>query len=87
MRIRSPQPPSTDPGKVGSSGRTRSKRLVDGRWTLAFPDEKMCKYAQTAMYEEMEIQRSAIQHVLEPFIVDSSLLVTSNKDDVVSVEP
>lgn len=85
LRIRSPHSPSTDVGKVGTSGRPRVRRLVDGRWTLAFPDEKTCKYAQTAVLEEMDIQRSALQQVLEP-LLDVSAVPTS-RDSVGSTGP
>eukprot|EP00250_Pteridium_aquilinum_P000284 c10318_g1_i1 orf=684-2747(+) len=68
LRIRSPHPPTTDIAKVGAGGRPKSRRLVDGRWTLAFPDEKTCKYAQTAVLEEIDIQRLAVQQVLEPLL-------------------
>ncbi|KAI5063185.1 hypothetical protein GOP47_0021732 [Adiantum capillus-veneris] len=40
LRIRSPHPPTTDMPRAGSGGRPRSRRLVDGRWTLAFADER-----------------------------------------------
>lgn len=69
LRIRSPHSPTTDIAKVGGGGvRPRSRRLVDGRWTLAFPDEKTCKYAQEAVLEEIDIQRLAVQQVLEPLL-------------------
>lgn len=68
LRIRSPHAPTTDIAKLGGGGRPRTRRLVDGRWTLAFADDKTCKYAQEAVLEEIEIQRLAVQQVLEPLL-------------------
>lgn len=67
LRIRSPHYPSAEFGKVGT-GRSRVRRLVDGRWTLAFPDEQTCNHAQEAVTEEIDIQRLAVAQVLEPFL-------------------
>ncbi|MCO5602768.1 hypothetical protein L7F22_056906 [Adiantum nelumboides] len=75
LRIRSPHPPTTDIARAGS-GRPRARRLVDGRWTLAFADEKTCKYAQEVVLEEIEIQRLAVQQVTEP-LLDVHAVTTS----------
>eukprot|EP00249_Psilotum_nudum_P022735 c28628_g1_i1 orf=260-2767(+) len=70
LRIRSPHYPSSDAGKIGmGAGRSRIKKLVDGRWTLAFLDEQTCEHAKTAVLEDMAIQSSAVENVLEPLLI------------------
>jgi hypothetical protein len=39
------------------------------------------------MFEEMEIQRSAVRVILEPFLSEPSLGATSNKNSDGSAEP
>lgn len=68
LRIRSPNQPSPDAGRLGIHGSARVKRLVDGRWTLAFPDEAACAAAMLAVTEELAIQRVAVEQVLRPLL-------------------
>ncbi|KAL3683721.1 hypothetical protein R1sor_001743 [Riccia sorocarpa] len=67
LRIRSPHWPSADAGKLGTGG-SRVKRLVDGRWTLAFPDEQSCKQAKGLVAEMIEIQSQLVKQVLDPLL-------------------
>ncbi|XP_057818486.1 protein TRANSPARENT TESTA 9 isoform X5 [Cryptomeria japonica] len=66
-----------------SSGRSRSKGLVDGRWTLAFPDEQVCKAACSIVLEEMAIQSFAVQEELKPLLSYGSPLIA--KEDILKV--
>lgn len=78
LRIRSPHYPSVEVGKMGT-GRSRARRLVDGRWTLAFPDEKTCKHAHAVVMKEMGIQRMLVEQVLEP-LLSVPVIGTSNEN-------
>ncbi|KAJ7522979.1 hypothetical protein O6H91_18G033200 [Diphasiastrum complanatum] len=69
LRIRSPNYPSSEAQKIGGSlGGARTRRLVDGRWTLAFPDEESCKKAKLAVVEKMSIQQNNVEEVLHPLL-------------------
>ncbi|BBN04515.1 hypothetical protein Mp_3g05320 [Marchantia polymorpha subsp. ruderalis] len=67
LRIRSPHWPSADAGKLGTGG-SRVKRLVDGRWTLAFSDEESCKNARVSVTEMIETQSKLVKQVLAPLL-------------------
>ncbi|CAM6127529.1 unnamed protein product [Calypogeia fissa] len=76
LRIRSPHWPSADAGKLGTNG-SRVKRLVDGRWTLAFADEVKCKAAKSLVAQMIEVQASLVKQVLSP-LIDPTVDDTSN---------
>lgn len=61
-------PDSTKNGM--SFGRSKGKGLVDGRWTLAFPDEQVCKSALSIVLEEMSVQSFAVQEELKTLLSD-----------------
>ncbi|KAG6542093.1 hypothetical protein Mapa_016511 [Marchantia paleacea] len=67
LRIRSPHWPSADAGKLGTGG-SRVKRLVDGRWTLAFSDEESCKNARVLVTEMIDTQSKLVKQVLAPLL-------------------
>lgn len=55
----------------------KTKALVDGRWTLAFRDEEICKSALSMILEEMHLQTNEVKRRLKPLLdvettVDSS---------------
>jgi len=72
LRIRSPQ----QPPRLGDLGvkiphgleGQQTKRLADGRWTLAFADEQSCRKAQLAVMEEIHVQGNAVRTMLEPVL-------------------
>ncbi|CAI5481011.1 unnamed protein product [Closterium sp. Yama58-4] len=72
LRIRSPQAPASDAGTLASrspmGSRARTKRLADGRWTLAFSDEAACKFAHLAVREESYVQGNAVRSMLLPLL-------------------
>lgn len=63
LRIRPYSLPSLDPLK-----KSRSKKLVDGRWTLAFSDEQSCKAAESMIIEHMKSQQTEIEGKLCPLL-------------------
>lgn len=46
--------------------KSRSRRVPDGRWTVAFPDEERAAYAARIIEEEMAIQKTAVEETLRP---------------------
>ncbi|CAI7865459.1 unnamed protein product [Closterium sp. NIES-54] len=72
LRIRSPQAPASDAGTLASrspmGSRARTKRLADGRWTLAFSDEAACRFAHLAVQEESYVQGNAVRSMLLPLV-------------------
>ncbi|GAQ82513.1 hypothetical protein KFL_001140010 [Klebsormidium nitens] len=67
LRIRSLRSPSADAGTM-SPVKSRSKRVPDGRWTVAFADEERAAYAARIVEEEMVIQRTAVRETLKPLL-------------------
>ncbi|XP_030497042.2 protein TRANSPARENT TESTA 9 isoform X1 [Cannabis sativa] len=68
LRIRPSTLPSADLSKSGVSGQTKTKALVDGRWTLAFKDEESCKCALSMILEEMSVQVEEVERRLKPLL-------------------
>lgn len=52
--------------------KSRSKRVPDGRWTVAFADEERAAYAARVVEEEMVIQRAAVRKTLESLLAGMS---------------
>lgn len=42
--------------------------LVDGRWTLGFPNARACEEAKLVILNEISKQRSAVEYVLAPLL-------------------
>ncbi|KMZ62321.1 hypothetical protein ZOSMA_474G00130 [Zostera marina] len=64
LRIRPSTLPSTlDIRKFQSIGKTKAKTkmLVDGRWTLAFYDDEMCKSAESMVLQEIHLLCSEVE--------------------------
>ncbi|XP_047980988.1 protein TRANSPARENT TESTA 9 isoform X2 [Salvia hispanica] len=86
LRIRPSSFPFTDTATYTAHGKVKSKALVDGRWTLAFRDEKSCKNAMSMVEEEMELQSCMVEKSLEPVLeleqsTDHSQLSEHVEDD------
>lgn len=70
LRIRADDTTSLDSQIVGvSSGRYRTYRVPDGKWTLAFSDEQACKYAKSTILEEISTQTSFVKGALESMLI------------------
>lgn len=75
LRIRSPQQPLADVGKLGlPKTSSKVKNLVDGRWTLAFESEEACKHACLCIQDKLANQRQAISHIVSPFLATDAVL-------------
>ncbi|KAA8535829.1 hypothetical protein F0562_030851 [Nyssa sinensis] len=77
LRIRTYSFPFVDTAKYADNGKLTTKALVDGRWTLAFRDEKSCKSALSMILEEISLQSNEVERRLKPLLgleraVDSS---------------
>ncbi|TYH36358.1 hypothetical protein ES332_D13G258800v1 [Gossypium tomentosum] len=68
LRIRPSTLPFLDAPKSGTPGETRIKSLVDGRWTLAFRDDKSCKTALSMILEEINLQNMEVERRLKPVL-------------------
>ncbi|XP_074564856.1 protein TRANSPARENT TESTA 9-like [Curcuma longa] len=66
LRIRSSTLPFIDPSKFDMFN--QAKDFSDGRWTLAFQDEQACKAAESALIEELKMQRSEVEQRLKPLL-------------------
>ncbi|KAJ8634527.1 hypothetical protein MRB53_008794 [Persea americana] len=66
LRIRPWNLPFVDPTKSNTLGRSKPKALVDGRWILAFRDERSCKSAESMILEELNLQCSEVEKRLKP---------------------
>ena len=47
-----------------------SDRAADGKWTLGFENAKACEAARLLILEEIRKQRSNVQSLLSPLLVD-----------------
>ncbi|KAL8100744.1 protein TRANSPARENT TESTA 9-like isoform X2 [Apium graveolens] len=68
LRIRPTNFPYRDAVNFTCQGKTKSRALVDGRWTLAFPDESSCKSALSMIVEELNLQSSEVERMLRPLL-------------------
>ncbi|KAJ4845753.1 Protein TRANSPARENT TESTA 9 [Turnera subulata] len=68
LRVRPSSLPFVDSGKSVSSGKVKSKALVDGRWTLAFRDEESSKSALSMILEELGLQSDEVERKLKPLL-------------------
>ncbi|OVA07524.1 Uncharacterized protein family FPL [Macleaya cordata] len=66
IRIRPSTLPFMDPSKSDAFGKSKTKALIDGRWTLAFRDEGSCKSALSMILEEMDLQSNEVERRLRP---------------------
>lgn len=62
MRIRPSSLPFFDPAKFEIFTKSeKSKVLVDGRWTLAFSSQEMCKTAESMVTREINLQQREVE--------------------------
>ncbi|XP_042474111.1 protein TRANSPARENT TESTA 9-like isoform X2 [Zingiber officinale] len=66
LRIRPSTFPFIDPSKFDMF--YEAKDFSDGRWTLAFRDEQACKAAESALIEELNMQRNEVEQRLKPLL-------------------
>ncbi|KAG6520874.1 hypothetical protein ZIOFF_017936 [Zingiber officinale] len=66
LRIRPSTFPFIDPSKFDMF--SEPKDFSDGRWTLAFRDEQACKAAESALIEELNMQRNEVEQRLKPLL-------------------
>ncbi|QHO50249.1 protein TRANSPARENT TESTA 9 isoform X1 [Arachis stenosperma] len=86
VRIRPSSLPFLDPAKFNDNGKSKTKALIDGRWTLAFRDEESCKSALLMIVEEMGLQSDEVHRRLKPLLnleiaTDSSSSSVCDPDD------
>ncbi|KAG0475216.1 hypothetical protein HPP92_014902 [Vanilla planifolia] len=81
LRIRPPNLPVLD-SKLEPFGKAKTKVLVDGRWTLAFKDDQVCKLAESMVIEEMHLLQRQVEERLKPLVGDlSSILMDESTHD------
>ncbi|XP_073052469.1 protein TRANSPARENT TESTA 9-like isoform X1 [Primulina eburnea] len=68
LRIRPSSFPFSDTSKDMNHEKVKSKALVDGRWTLAFRDEEICKRALSMIVEEANLQSHQVETILKPLL-------------------
>ncbi|GAB4838298.1 hypothetical protein Ancab_027826 [Ancistrocladus abbreviatus] len=73
LQIRPSSLPSANDLKSIASGRSKTKALIDGRWTLAFRDEESCQSALSMTLEEISQQSSEVERRLRPLLEIESL--------------
>ncbi|PKA51374.1 hypothetical protein AXF42_Ash002739 [Apostasia shenzhenica] len=83
LRVRPSNLPSLD-SKPDPLGKEKSKVVVDGRWTLAFRDEQVCKSAESMVIEEMHLQQRQVEETLMPLL---EYHMTANSTEVILEEP
>lgn len=59
----------------------KSSHIVDGRWTLGFPDAKACKAAWLSVVEETRKLRSSVESLLAPLLQNNCLGNLSESED------
>ncbi|ONK79442.1 uncharacterized protein A4U43_C01F6410 [Asparagus officinalis] len=74
LRIRPYSLPYLDPLKFTASGKGKAKVLVDGRWTLAFRDEKACKAAESMVIEEMNLLHSQVEERVQSLLNEDPII-------------
>lgn len=82
LRIRPATFPFAETAGFGAQQRTKSKALVDGRWTLAFRDEVSCKSAFSMIVEELNFQSSEVKRRLTPLLDLEKVVDYSNSSDL-----
>lgn len=75
LRIRPSTLPFLDPSKYNGFGKTKMKVLVDGRWTLAFREEQVCKTAHSMVIEAMNLQQKEVERLVNQLLEIDSLNV------------
>ncbi|OAY83352.1 uncharacterized protein LOC109727145 isoform X2 [Ananas comosus] len=75
LRIRPSTLPFLDPSKYNGFGKTKMKVLVDGRWTLAFREEQVCKAAHSMVIEAMNLQQKEVERLVNQLLELDSLNV------------
>ncbi|XP_048447926.1 protein TRANSPARENT TESTA 9 isoform X2 [Pyrus x bretschneideri] len=78
LRIRPSTLPFVEPAKYGAYGKSKTKALVDGRWTLAFRDEESCNTALSMVLEEINLQSNEVERRLKALLDLKSLVESSN---------
>lgn len=59
----------------------KSSHIVDGRWTLGFPDAKACEAARLSVLEETRKLRSSVESFLAPLLQNNCLGNLSESED------
>ncbi|PKU63902.1 hypothetical protein MA16_Dca009886 [Dendrobium catenatum] len=77
LRIRPSNLPFLD-SKNDPLGRSKTKVLVDGRWTLAFRDDQACKLAESMVIKEMHLLQNQVKEILKPLLEDQMMRISSN---------
>lgn len=49
-------------------GKLKTKQVRDGRWTLAFSDEEICKNALSMIFEERSLQSNEVERRLRTLL-------------------
>ncbi|CAM8931590.1 unnamed protein product [Rhodiola kirilowii] len=78
LRIRPSDLPFVDPPKFSVHGKAKAKASLDGRWTLAFRDEKSCQSAFFMIMEEINLQSIEVDRILKPLFNLETLLHSSD---------
>lgn len=68
LSIRSSSFPLSGSNKYCGHGKSRTKLVRDGRWTLAFNDEEICKNALSMIFEERCLQSNEVERRLRPLL-------------------
>ncbi|KAE8678806.1 Detected protein of unknown function [Hibiscus syriacus] len=68
LRIRPSTLPFLESSKPGMPRETRTKFLVDGRWTLAFRADESCKTAFSMILEEIELHSTEVERIPRPVL-------------------
>ncbi|XP_073290404.1 protein TRANSPARENT TESTA 9-like isoform X1 [Primulina huaijiensis] len=68
LQIRPSSFPFSDTSNYINREKVKSKALVDGRWTLAFRDEEICKRALSMIVEEANLQSHQVESILKPLL-------------------
>lgn len=77
LRVRPSTLPVLD-SKHNPSSRSKTKILVDGRWTLAFKDDQACKSAESMVIREMHQLQDRVKETLKPLVDDHATSYSSN---------
>ncbi|KAI0518851.1 hypothetical protein KFK09_006287 [Dendrobium nobile] len=77
LRIRPSNLPFLD-SKNDPLGRSKTKVLVDGRWTLAFRDDQACKLAESMVIKEMHLLQNQVKEILKPLLEDQMMSISSS---------
>ncbi|RDX65829.1 hypothetical protein CR513_55478, partial [Mucuna pruriens] len=85
LRIRSSSLPFLDPAQFKDWGKIKTKASVDGRWTLAFRDEEICRSAFLMIVEEIKFLTDEVHRRLKPFLnLETAMDLSISSEDSAS---